>query len=893
MRFPFAVALLISSLLIHAAEPVPGFKLPDGFEIHPFAGPELANDIHTLHIDSEGRVVVAGRGYVRQLIDDDADGRADRAVDLIGPPTGGPMGLLWEGETLYAVVDGGLQCYRRVTGKAASADKPTTILALKATGEHDAHAVKRGPDGALYLICGNSAGISAKTATDPASPVRDPVAGGWLRLDPKTNAVRIVADGLRNAYDFDFDSRGRAITFDSDNERCVGLPWYEPTRLYHLRPGGNYGWLNPQFAQSWRKPPDFPDVVAPILTAGRGSPTGVACYRHTAFPGKYRDGVFFADWTFGKIFFSTLTPKEDSLAGRLETFLESTGESGFAPTGLAVHPLTGDLYVATGGRGTRGGVYRIRATKPTPDAKPIPWKLMEEKPFARTLDLRVTGKDWLAAKTAEARLAVLRKYQLALGDVGSPKASGTAYEGYTFRKPADKPMWAELSRAFPTGELATDRELLRLFAAFGTGDEGLSGCVLDYAMKSTDPLVQTHTLIALSRLTAPLGKADTARLAGGLLALDRAVEKAGLTRDRHWPMRMREVLEALLARHTELASQIETHRGYGQAEHLWIAQTPGIDKRASAEAFVRTAKTTKEFAWSAGHVAFLGELPAKERRPILEGLLREGVAHDAIVEIIAQAPIPDDLAVLKKSLGSGSPSAVQAALRGLTSLEAKTEPTGWALAIQALRRFGDPKTDSAVRAALVQWLRDQTGQTHGEKVADWEAWLIDTHPKAAKALASGTGYDPVKWKAKLVDVEWEDGSETNGRKLFVKANCAACHNGGQAVGPSLEGVSKRFSRDDLLTAILDPNRDVPPRYRTTRVLTDEEKTYEGIIIYEATDGVILLTGAGSTVRIAGKSIRSQKPGTLSLMPTGLLDEFQPFEIADLLAYLKTLDPAKR
>src|SRR5207249_10842986 len=43
-----------------------------------------------------------------------------------------------------------------------------------------------------------------------------------------------------------------------------------------------------------------------------------------------------------------------------EVFLEAVGEEGFAPTALAVHPTTGDLFVSIGGRGTRGAGYRIR-----------------------------------------------------------------------------------------------------------------------------------------------------------------------------------------------------------------------------------------------------------------------------------------------------------------------------------------------------------------------------------------------------------------------------------------------------------------------------------------------------------------------------------------------------
>ena len=183
MRFALLLSAAILTSSASAAEPAPGFKLPPGFEITQYAGPELANDIYTLRIDADGRIVVAGRGYVRQLIDTDNDGKADKAVELIPAPKGGPMGLLWEKEMLYVVVDGGLQCYRGVSGKRPSTEKPTTVLAIKADGEHAAHAVRRGADGALYLLCGNNSGITAKNATYFAD--RKPVALAGRAEDPE------------------------------------------------------------------------------------------------------------------------------------------------------------------------------------------------------------------------------------------------------------------------------------------------------------------------------------------------------------------------------------------------------------------------------------------------------------------------------------------------------------------------------------------------------------------------------------------------------------------------------------------------------------------------------------------------------------------------------------
>lgn len=43
--------------------------------------------------------------------------------------------------------------------------------------------------------------------------------------------------------------------------------------------------------------------------------------------------------------------------------METTGETGFAPVDMAVDPA-GDLYVAIGGRNTRGGVFRVRYSGP-------------------------------------------------------------------------------------------------------------------------------------------------------------------------------------------------------------------------------------------------------------------------------------------------------------------------------------------------------------------------------------------------------------------------------------------------------------------------------------------------------------------------------------------------
>src|SRR5205085_11353465 len=100
-------------------------------------------------------------------------------------------------------------------------------------------------------------------------------------------------------------------------------------------------------------------------------------------------------------------------------------------------------------------------------------------------------------------------------------------------------------------------------------------------------------------------------------------------------------------------------------------------------------------------------------------------------------------------------------------------------------------------------------------------------PATDKPLNASDGYDAAAWGKRLASIDWTKGDAERGRAAFAKATCAACHDRGGSVGPSLLGIPKRFGRDDLLTAILQASKDVSPRYRPTRVVTTAEEVYHG------------------------------------------------------------------
>ena len=51
----------------------PGIQVPPGFRVELYADDDLAHDIHSMTVDSQGRIVVSGPGYVRILIDSNND----------------------------------------------------------------------------------------------------------------------------------------------------------------------------------------------------------------------------------------------------------------------------------------------------------------------------------------------------------------------------------------------------------------------------------------------------------------------------------------------------------------------------------------------------------------------------------------------------------------------------------------------------------------------------------------------------------------------------------------------------------------------------------------------------------------------------------------------------
>jgi putative heme-binding domain-containing protein len=281
-------------------------------------------------------------------------------------------------------------------------------------------------------------------------------------------------------------------------------------------------------------------------------------------------------------------------------------------------------------------------------------------------------------------------------------------------------------------------------------------------------------------------------------------------------------------------------------------------------------------------------LPEDQSRPLLQRLWEQGGLEDALLPLLARRPAEADRAKFVVGLGSAQLTQVRLCLDALAKLPPRREAEDLLALVKAHRALGDGKPEANLRERLGRYLTKLTGESPGQERQAWTAWFVKRHPDWADRLGGADGVDMKGWAKRLAALDWSKGDGQRGREVYAKASCASCHTGSQALGPDLLGVTGRFSRDDLLTAIVQPNRDISPRYRTTLVETAEGQVYQGLVIYDATDSLILQTGPATTTRLANRQIAARRTTQTSLMPAGLLDRLTDQEIADLYAYLRSL-----
>ncbi len=197
------------------------------------------------------------------------------------------------------------------------------------------------------------------------------------------------------------------------------------------------------------------------------------------------------------------------------------------------------------------------------------------------------------------------------------------------------------------------------------------------------------------------------------------------------------------------------------------------------------------------------------------------------------------------------------------------------------------KRDAATPGMLVALL--SSAPKHPE-AAQWQAMLDGTRPATNHApppkIASTVSPDRAKIVKDYAAVPKLTGDAERGHPLYTAA-CSACHrlkNEGNEIGPELSTVATKPT-EQLIEAILDPNRAVEMRYlaHTITLKTGEQRL--GMIAEETVNSITLKLG-GTTEVILRSNIAKTEASTKSLMPEGLESLLNPQQLADLIAWLR-------
>jgi putative membrane-bound dehydrogenase-like protein len=160
--------------------------------------------------------------------------------------------------------------------------------------------------------------------------------------------------------------------------------------------------------------------------------------------------------------------------------------------------------------------------------------------------------------------------------------------------------------------------------------------------------------------------------------------------------------------------------------------------------------------------------------------------------------------------------------------------------------------------------------------------------KRAETIWSGQNGSRAEIIAKYQSATTLTGDSAKGATVFANT-CATCHflrGQGHAVGPNLAALADKTPAD-FLTAILDPNAVVEPRFVAYNIETKDGRSLSGIVSAETATTLTLVQGGGGQETVLRSDIQEMRASGLSLMPEGLEQNMMPQDLANLIAYLKT------
>ena len=919
----------------------------DRLKIELFAeAPDIVTPIG-IDVDDKGRVYVVEshthfppQNYkgpktdrIRVFEDVNGDRKADKISDFHTGETHTMSIALYRDGSLYVATR--KEIFRlRDTNNDGIADERTSLVKLDTKGNYPHNGLSGFAfdfKGDVYFGFGENLGEPYKLIGSDNTTLEGGGEGGNIYVcDKDGKKLRRVATGFWNPFHMCFDTFGRLFAVDNDPD---GRP---PCRLLHIVEGGDYGYrfrygrkgLHPFTSWNGEIPGTLP------MVAGTGeAPSGMLAYESDNLPEDYLGNLLVTSWGDHRIERYRLKPNGASFTSKMEPVI--TGDQNFRPVGIALAP-DGSLYVSDWVDKSynvhgKGRVWRISAKEEKKAERPDPVKEAEKailslhrptrEKAARQLTSIDNGKEVVKFALDERKLTLIselgpnpnRVRFTAANSLFSAKLIDTslAKKIYENGTPELRIMVAPLL-GFPyliKGNVDLDEVYYSVFHAVLLYGNDLKTPFFGLAHGNGDPFIASagrNRELRSSLLTRYMGNIEelTARNDGFKVFQENAINVLLIQRASQLP-KCRAYIQSYLE-----SSDLDVRFAAIQ----WIAEDkleqyrkPLTDSLARPDLTPRLLVATLTALdmldggkpqsadhvggrWYLERLVFGEKTPASTRAMALRMLPADNPALKAepmkkllevegerfrieVVRTLRQSPIKERSAMLREIVNDEKQHA-QVRAEAVAGLDANEAEEMKILVTLAQGKDELLKTESlrALRGVTVENVETKvtlTGRPKDEDVKGWIGFIDDATPQAANIV--------------------------NGERVFFSAKaggCFRCHTalgrGGEA-GPDLSTIGRSSPRERLLESILQPSKEIAPRYAAQLVELSDGEKLTLMYVGPSPDGKQIWADANGKVQfIEPGAIESKTPLTTSIMPTGLHQAMTREEIRDLLGFLEGL-----
>ncbi len=758
------------------------------------------------------------------------------------------QGLLWAFNSLYVMVNHrGNDEFEKTSGLYRLKDNDgddqfdeiKLLQALEGSGEHGPHSIVLSPDEqSLYVIAGNHTDVPEMDAyrlpqvwqNDNLFPqIKDPRGHANDREAPGGWIAKVDPEGKH----WELVAAGFRNPFDLAFNQTGDMFTFDSDMEWDL----GMPWYRPtrichvtsgaEFG--WRTgngkwSPAYPDNLPAVLNIGQGSPTGVLHGKSAAFPVPYQDALFVFDWSFGIIYAVHMKPQGASYTGEREEFISGMP----LPLTDGVFGPDGAMYFLTGGRRLDSDLYRVYFDGQAADVQ---------------LVAIAESKDHNEAHRIRNRLEQYHEQS---------KAGG-------------------LEAAWPY--LNHNDRFVRYAARVAVEHQPVSSWQ-DKVLKEEDPITTIQGTVALAR---------------------------------HGDIRLRnQMLEKLC------------EINYGQ-----LNSTQKVDLlRAMELTLVRMGKPSA--ATQVKLVSYLSpHYPAD--REVLNGSLSKIMVH-----LDAPGVIETTLILLEQDQ-SGLAEQANAATDG-SNLILRNPQYGLDIA-QMLKNVPPAQQTyyaTVLSSPLSSWTPEQRKkyfkwfyQAFDFKGGNSYIGFIDKARQAALVHVPEADYDMYNQISgdslianngrDLADVPRPEGPRRNwkldealavldsgglemrsfetGKNMYAATRCVTCHSmrgEGGNIGPDLTQLRTRFSAEDMIEAIIEPNKTISDSYASTVLYLKNGQSVVGRLTNQDEENYYLSQNpfAPDFIRVVPKEdVTRTKLSAVSVMPPSTINSLNEEELRDLIAYL--------